>query len=60
MVKQESDQQEQIRKGMVERTYALTLDFSVEEIGLLQNKLRDRKSFLLRNSKKGNRDTIQL
>lgn len=48
----------QIDKGKVERTFALTVDFSVEEIELLIGKLKGRKNQLMGFDKNRNRDTI--
>ena len=58
MAKRELNQQ--INKGKVEKAYALILDFSVEEIGLLQNKLRARKNQLIGRDENRNRDTVEL
>ena len=46
-------------KGKVERAYALVLDFSPEEIGLLINKLTVRRKQLLEDNG-ANQDTISL
>ena len=47
-----------ISKAKVERTFAITLDLSVEEIELLIGKLKKRKSQLIGLDKNRNRDTI--